>query len=144
MFEKEAEERARKLEENQTLGIYDNEEEYARDSGWNAGEVAGYEEGFQDGAEFGFQKGIKARINTTTISDCPIKDEWHYVKDELPSENAMLLLARKTINGVQALIGYYRSNQFEIFNEKSCLMQNIDSVYAWKEIVLPKLPKEGE
>ena len=30
---------------------------------------------YQKGAEFGFQKGIKARINTTTISDCPIKDE---------------------------------------------------------------------
>ena len=32
--------------------------------------------GFYCGAEFGFQKGIKARINTTTISDCPIKDEY--------------------------------------------------------------------
>ena len=32
---------------------------------------------FQKGAEFGFQKGIKAKVNTTTISDCPIKDSWH-------------------------------------------------------------------
>lgn len=30
---------------------------------------------FKDGAEFGFQKGIKAKINTTTISDCPIKSQ---------------------------------------------------------------------
>lgn len=30
---------------------------------------------FKDGAEFGFQKGIKAKINTTTISDCPIKPQ---------------------------------------------------------------------
>lgn len=30
--------------------------------------------GTQRGAEFGFQKGIKAKINTTTISDCPIKE----------------------------------------------------------------------
>jgi hypothetical protein len=82
---------------------------------------------FKDGAEFGYNKA----------------NEWHYVKDGLPSENAMLLLARKTVNGVQALIGYYKSNQFEIFNEKSCKMQNIDSVYAWKEIVLPEL-KESE
>ena len=81
---------------------------------------------FKDGAEFGYNKA----------------NEWHYVKDELPSESAMLLLARKTVNGVQALIGYYKSNQFEIFNEKTCKMQNIDSVYAWKEIVLPELPKE--
>ena len=34
-----------------------------------------YIDGFKDGAEFGFQKGIKAKINTTTISDCPIKLE---------------------------------------------------------------------
>ena len=52
MFEKEAKERARKLEESQTLGVYDSDEDYARDSGWNDGEVAGYEEGFKDGAEF--------------------------------------------------------------------------------------------
>ena len=32
---------------------------------------------FQKGAEFGFQKGIKAKVNTITISDCPIKDSWH-------------------------------------------------------------------
>ena len=31
--------------------------------------IAGYHEGFKDCA--------KARLNTTTISDCPIKDEWH-------------------------------------------------------------------
>jgi hypothetical protein len=30
--------------------------------------------GTQRGAEFGFKKGIKAKINTTTISDCPIKE----------------------------------------------------------------------
>lgn len=56
MFEKEAKERARKLEESQTLGVYDSDEDYARDSGWNDGEVAGYEEGFKDGAEFGYNK----------------------------------------------------------------------------------------
>lgn len=56
MFEKEAEERARKLEESQTLGVYDSDEDYARDSGRNDGEVVGYEEGFKDGAEFGYSK----------------------------------------------------------------------------------------
>ena len=29
------------------------------------------------GAEYGYVKGIKTKVNTTTISDCPIKDEWH-------------------------------------------------------------------
>ena len=56
MFEKEAEERARKLEESQTLGVCYNDEDYARNSGWNDGEVVGYEEGFKDGAEFGYNK----------------------------------------------------------------------------------------
>ena len=56
MFEKEAKERARKLEESQTLGVYDNDEDLARDIAWNEGKVAGYEEGFKDGAEFGYNK----------------------------------------------------------------------------------------
>ena len=113
------------------------------------------QEAYKDGAEFGYNKAKEDadKMKSQFLELCNLKDmridelekvnEWHYVKDELPSESAMLLLARKTINGVQALIGYYRSNQFEIFNEKSCVMQNIDSVYAWKEIVLPEL-KESE
>lgn len=55
-FEKEAEERARKLEESQTLGVYDTDEELAQDVGWNSGEVSGYEDGFKDGAEFVYNK----------------------------------------------------------------------------------------
>ncbi len=56
MFEKEAKERARALEERQTLGVYYDDEELARDLGWNEGEVAGYEKGFKDGAEFVYKK----------------------------------------------------------------------------------------
>ena len=56
MFEKEAKERARTLEERQTLGVYDNDEDLARDLGWNEGEVAGYEDGFKDGAEYVYNK----------------------------------------------------------------------------------------
>ena len=123
MFEKEAEEWVKENMDccktdnsvNQSIPYFDDEERCCAKSA------------FQDGAEFGYNKA----------------NEWHYVKDELPSESAMLLLARKTVNGVQALIGYYKSNQFEVFNEKSCKMQNIDSVFAWKEIVLPEL-KENE
>ena len=68
MFEKEAEERARKLEEKQTLGVYDNDEDLARDEGFNNGEVCGYENGFQEGAEFGYNKA----------------NEWHNLKTEKP------------------------------------------------------------
>lgn len=40
MFEKEAAERARKIEERQTLGVYDNDEDLARDIAWDEGKVA--------------------------------------------------------------------------------------------------------
>lgn len=46
-------------------------------------------EKWQNGAEFGFQKGIKAKVNTTTISDCPIKTQWHNLQEnpeDLPEE----------------------------------------------------------
>ena len=56
MFEKEAKERAIKLEESQIVGVYDNDEDLARDIAWDEGKVAGYEEGFKDGAEFGYNK----------------------------------------------------------------------------------------
>ena len=94
MFEKEAKERARKLEKSQILGVYDSDEDYARDSGWNDGEVVGYEEGFKDGAEFGYEIGknedlpkenqdlrkqveeLKAKIER--LADCSNCKHWHY------------------------------------------------------------------
>jgi hypothetical protein len=80
--------------------------------------------------EFGFQKGIKAKINTTTISDCPIKDEWHYVKDgDLPKDNKEVLVYMWD----SFYIGYYNLQwHFEAFSEES------EQVTAWKEIVPPK------
>ena len=87
MFEKEAKERAGKLEKSQILGVYDSDEDYARDSGWNDGEVVGYEEGFKDGAEFGYEIG---------------KNECHYIKDgDLPKENQDL---RKQVEELKAKI----------------------------------------
>lgn len=94
MFEKEAKERAGKLEKSQILGVYDSDEDYARDSGWNDGEVVGYEEGFKDGAEFGYEVGknedlpkenqdlrkqveeLKAKIER--LADCSNCKHWHY------------------------------------------------------------------
>lgn len=109
MFEKEAKERARKIEENQTLGVYDSDEDYARDSGWNDGEVAGYEEGFKDGAEFGYNKlneELKEKISVLlSCKNCPEnKGGWICAKEyenkclaqkivfiqELKKENAKL------------------------------------------------------
>ena len=61
-FEKEAEQRARILEESQTLGVYNTDEELAQDVGWNSGEVSGYEEGFKDGAEYVYNK-LNVQLN---------------------------------------------------------------------------------
>ena len=81
MFEKEAKERARKLEESQTLGVYDNDEDLARDIAWDEGKVAGYEEGFKDGAEFGYNKAkeiIKDYmiiVKSAHITACGVSEE---------------------------------------------------------------------
>jgi len=69
-----------------------------------------------------------------------MKEEWFYVSDKIPNEESMLLLARKTVNNnKQALIGYYKNGKFERFNERTNLMETVDSVYAWKFIDLPKI-----
>ncbi len=83
MFEKEAEEWVKENMDccktdnsvNQSIPYFGGEERCIARSA------------FKDGAELGFQKGLKAKLNFTTISDCPIKDEWHYVKDgDLPKD----------------------------------------------------------
>lgn len=91
MFEKEAKEEAEKLEEKQTLGVYDNDEDLARDEGFNDGKVYGYEEGFKDGAEFGynFAKEEMDYLNKHWGSKEERKaDEWHEVeKGDLPKSS---------------------------------------------------------
>ena len=70
-----------------------------------------------------------------------MKENWKFVCDgEKPNKYEMLLLLRRSVNGLQALIGYYSNDRFESFNEKSGYMESIDSVYAWQviEMVLPK------
>jgi hypothetical protein len=63
--------------------------------------------------EFGFQKGIKAKINTTTISDCPIKDEWHFVK----SASTETLLKELKDRGV--IRSWYYNGTYHVGNELS-------------------------
>jgi len=44
-----------------------------------------YLEGLKAGEKLGLEKGLKAKVNMTTISDCPIKPVWHKVADgDLP------------------------------------------------------------
>ena len=69
MFEKEA-----KKHKEEFITTYINV-----GGGLKAADMIGMqkEQSYQEGAEFGYQKGLKAKVNTTTISDCPIKDSWH-------------------------------------------------------------------
>ena len=90
--------------------------------------------GTQRGVDFGFQKGIKAKINTTTISDCPIKDEWHYVKDGImPEENQWVLV----YDGSYTVCNYHSNTPIKwLDNYENKVYEG--SIVAWKEIVLPK------
>lgn len=138
MFEKEAKERARKLEESQNLGIYDNEEDYELDRGWNEGEVAGYEDGFKDGAEFGYSK-AKAKIKllkethqqsinilTDQIEELRKAKEWHSVKDNLPKEDCEVLIEYGNRNTHVVADWISSTKMFGAF----CT----DEVKRWKEI----------
>ena len=54
MFEQDAKDMARKLEESQVLGVYSDGYELECAESYNCGEVMGYEDGFQKGAEHGY------------------------------------------------------------------------------------------
>lgn len=88
----------------------------------------------KDGAEFGYQEGLKAKINATTISDCPIKDKWHKVADgDLPKGNCEnILLYNKDHFCVthSYSLGYYENGVF--YND--CEME--EDTIAWREIPL--------
>jgi hypothetical protein len=136
MFEKETEERARKLEESQTLGVYDNDEDYEYDRGWNKGEVVGYEEGFQDGAEFGYNKA----------------NEWHYpAKGEFPKKSGNYILAfygakDSVANGKPCCEEIYFDAELLRWKERDTYddlpyLEKKGVVIAWRE--LPEPPKES-
>ena len=144
MFEKEAKERAIKLEENQIVGVYDNDEDLARDIAWDEGKVAGYEEGFKDGAEFGYNKA----------------NEWHYVKDgDLPKvgqkcyfiysnfygEDNKVIFSESSINVLTGVYTFILDEETGDETTETCFYDDINDeeiyeqeVYAWKEITLPK------
>ena len=74
---------------------------------------------YRKGAEFGYNKA----------------NEWHF--DEAPdNENDILCQIAKD----ESVVGYYSESKKRYYTIDG---QNID-VIAWKEIVLPELPKEGE
>lgn len=80
-----------------------------------------YEEGFKDGAEFGYNKA----------------NEWHNVADgDLPKEDnktVICICGDGYINGkIHYILKLLTRKEFPLFQP----------VYKWKEIVLPKLPKQ--
>ena len=89
---------------------------------------------FQNGAEFGYQKGIKTKVNITTISDCPIKDEWHYMKDGImPEENQWVLV----YDGSYTVCNYHSNTPIKwLDNYENEVYEG--NIIAWKEIILPK------
>lgn len=130
MFEKEAKERARTLEGCQTLGVYDDDESYARDLGWNEGEVAGYEEGFKDGAEFGYNK-----ANEWHEIESKVTPKREISKQYMPKNKEKVLLKYHFSGDDEIHIsdGYYDAYDFE-FHIANNPKSRIVCVIAWKEL----------
>ena len=55
-------------------------------------------------------------------------DEWHYAKDEIPSEDSPLLCVR----GGRVYIAWYYNG---VYHDSRCCQ--VKKPYAWKEIILP-------
>ena len=83
---------------------------------------------FKDGAEFGYNKA----------------NEWHYVKDgDYPKEKGNYLVAWKRTYYVEEFGEW--GFDVDLFNADEGYFEGVgDYVIAWKEIVLPELPKESK
>lgn len=115
MFEKEADYRkARKASKDRITKVI---------KVWSAREETIHDEGFQKGAEFGYNKA----------------NEWHYVKDgDLPKDESSVLLY---LDVDDYSVGQFSRGRFWCDN---CGWYETDEIIAWKEIVLPELPKEDK
>ena len=85
---------------------------------------------FKDLAQEYWQKGAEFAYNKA--------NEWHYVKEgDLPKEEKEYL--------VYKIDGYgCKSIQVMQFNNQHCWCANCQNeIIAWKEIILPELPKES-
>lgn len=80
----------------------------------------------------GYKEGLKVKINATTISDCPIKDEYHRLgknPNDLPDEDVPVLCVR----GSNIYVAWYSNNEW-----RGTRWEQVKKPYAWKEIELPK------
>ena len=95
---------------------------------------------FKKGAEFGFQECAKSRLNITTISDCPIKDEWHYIKNrDFPVREDYYVIACHSATGNFTDRCQWLNNEWWDADGETKHFIN-EQVYAWKERSEP--PKE--
>ena len=125
MFEKEAEEEINK--EHWTYSIFkDLAQEY-----WQKGAEFGYNKGYHD-AEEHYMNVIDSQHKLVEESKA---NEWHYVKDELPKDNEYVLIYTDLNNC------YVAEKVENHFMSKGCGFIPMSTVIAWKEIVLPELPK---
>ena len=131
MFEKESEEYV-----NKDTWLYETAREDAKHH-------------FQKGAEFGYNKA----------------NEWHYVKDgDLPRvyqkcyfirsnnyKDNKVIFSESNINVLTGVYAFVIDEESDEETTEPCFYDDINDdeidlseVYAWKEIVLPELPKESE
>jgi hypothetical protein len=104
----------------------------------------------KDGAEFGYNKAT----------------EWHYVKDgDLPKayqkcyfiysnvygKDNKVIFSESSINVLTGVYAFFLDEETGEETTEPCFYDDINDdeidlkeVYAWKEIVLPELPKESE
>ena len=101
------------------------------------------------GAEFGYQKGLRAKINTTTISDCHIKDSWHeqdtddiydFISKDWSIRYFICIMkdkSRVTATGScdEACSGEVSVNLVFDYNDEK---YSSDDILWWKEIELPE------
>ena len=84
----------------------------------------------KDGAEFGYHEGFKdcakSRLNITTISDSPIKDDWHDLEKD-PND-----LPKHT----NSVLAYCRGDYYDVcfFNGKRLIGHGESDFLKWKEI----------
>ena len=112
-LEEKAKQKAEEIEKEQTLGVYDNEEDLVRDSAFNDGFVEGYEEGYIAGAK---ENGVV----------------WHKTYQELPNDKALCLVCFGN-DDYNVLIFNKEDN---CWNEtyKTSITFDLMEVIAWYEI----------
>jgi len=109
-------------------------------------------------AEFGYNKAkeemqeqglaLQSDMDKTIKQNIALKkelekaNEWHYMKDgDLPKNNKEVLVILKN---KRMKISIFMENKFTIWNKGYNTYTKLYDVIAWKEIVLPELPKENE